>query len=222
MLFNEALKAIIAEAGIGPAELSRRSGIPPGTVFRLLNGSSDNPRLATLNKLAVAVGVSASELLAGISNPRPSVEQDEDYVAIRSLDLRLSAGPGAEAQYDDCVPDKSVLYNREFFQALRVNPAHVVRMRVTGDSMEPLLNHNDYVLVNLNDRERILDRKVYAIRVDGDYRVKRLCKKLDGTIILISDNPRYEDERLTPELLETIDFKIIGRVLERSGTAAFE
>ena len=95
-------------------------------------------------------------------------------------------------------------------------------MRVTGDSMEPLLNHNDYVLVNLNDRERILDRKVYAIRVDGDYRVKRLCKKLDGTIILISDNPRYEDERLTPELLETIDFKIIGRVLERSGTAAFE
>lgn len=221
-MLQEVLKAALSSASLGPTELSRRSGVPIATVFRLLNGSNDNPKLDTLTRIAKALNTSVPDLLTGQTGEASTLGDSEDYVAIRSLDLRLSAGPGAEAQYEDCVADKSVLYNRAFFQALRVNPAHVVRMRVTGDSMEPLLNHNDYVLVNLNDRERILDRKVYAIRVDGDYRVKRLCKKLDGTIILISDNPRYEDERLTPELLETIDFKIIGRVLERSGTAAFE
>ena len=221
MKLCENIRALMSARNVGTTLLSRNSGIPMPTLARILGGKVTNPQVETLQKIASSLGATVSDLL-GESAPEASLESHEDYVAIRSLDLRLSAGPGAEAQYEDCVADKSVLYSREFFQALRVNPAHVVRMRVTGDSMEPLLNHNDYVLVNLNDRERILDRKVYAIRVDGDYRVKRLCKKLDGTIILISDNPRYEDERLTPELLETIDFKIIGRVLERSGTAAFE
>lgn len=222
-MLHEVLKAALSNASLGPTELSRRSGVPIATVFRLLNGTNDNPKLETLARIANALSMSVSELLSGTSSATgacPPVDES-DYVAVRSLDLRLSAGPGAKACYEDCQADKMVLYSRSFFQEMQTNPAHVARMRVSGHSMEPLLAHGDYVLVDLHDRERIVDLKVYAIRVEGEYRVKRLCRKLDGTIILISDNPKYEEERLTPDLLASIDFKIIGRVIERSGSAAF-
>lgn len=222
-MLHEVLKAALSNASLGPTELSRRSGVPIATVFRLLNGTNDNPKLETLTRIATALNTSVSELLAGSTGTAGACTSadESDYVTVRSLDLRLSAGPGAEACYEDCQTDKMVLYSRSFFQEMQTNPAHVARMRVSGHSMEPLLAHGDYVLVDLHDRERIVDLKVYAIRVEGEYRVKRLCRKLDGTIILISDNPKYEEERLTPDLLASIDFKIIGRVIERSGSAAF-
>lgn len=222
-MLQEVLKAALSNASLGPTELSRRSGVPIATVFRLLNGSNDNPKLETLTRIATALNTSVSDLLAGSTGAAGvcSPADESDYVAVRSLDLRLSAGPGAEACYEDCQADKKVLYSRSFFQEMQINPSHVARMRISGHSMEPLLAHGDFVLVDLHDRERIVDFKVYAIRVEGEYRVKRLCRKLDGTIILMSDNPKYEEERLTPDLLASIDFKIIGKVIERSGTSAF-
>lgn len=227
MKLYENLRALMSARGIGTTQLSRQSNIPMPTLARLLSGKVTNPQVETLQKLASALSSSVGEILGetpalgAIPTAVCPPVDESDYVAVRSLDLRLSAGPGAEACYEDCQTDKMVLYSRSFFQEMQTNPAHVARMRVSGHSMEPLLAHGDYVLVDLHDRERIVDLKVYAIRVEGEYRVKRLCRKLDGTIILISDNLKYEEERLTPDLLASIDFKIIGRVIERSGSAAF-
>lgn len=44
---------------------------------------------------------------------------------------------------------------------------------------------------------------------------KQLVKKINGTLVIHSLNPKYEDEVVEPE--EADQLSIIGRVLERSG-----
>ena len=58
--------------------------------------------------------------------------------------------------------------------------------------------------------------KVYALRYGNDLRIKRLYRRLDGTLILRSDNPRYKDEEVPPVLAEE-HITIIGRVRDKSG-----
>lgn len=85
--------------------------------------------------------------------------------------------------------------------------------------MEPLLFPGDTVLVNQaeNDIKELLDGKVYAIRYGNDLRVKRLFRKLNGSLILRSENPLYQDEEVTPDLVHQ-HITIIGRVRDKSGT----
>ena len=58
-MLHEVLKAALSNASLGPTELSRRSGVPIATVFRLLNGTNDNPKLETLARIAkhVCIGI---------------------------------------------------------------------------------------------------------------------------------------------------------------------
>ena len=88
--------------------------------------------------------------------------------------------------------------------------------------MEPLLYDGDRILVNTAPQERIKDGSVYAVNYDGELRVKRLQKRLDGTFSLISDNPSYPPEIVPPDILRDGRFFIIGKVIEKSSTAGFD
>lgn len=60
--------------------------------------------------------------------------------------------------------------------------------------MEPGIRDGDLMIVRF-DIDRIRDDGVYVISYDGDIRVKRLTVNL-GEVILSSDNPRYQDQRI--------------------------
>ncbi len=90
-------------------------------------------------------------------------------------------------------------------------------MKVVGDSMRPTIFDGDVALVNTADK-RIQNSRVYAVMVDGEVRVKRLYKTLDGKVRVVSDNPdksQYPDEFLTPDHMP----EMVGRVVDRSGKA---
>ena len=82
--------------------------------------------------------------------------------------------------------------------------------------MEPFLFPRDTILVN-QDETNVIDGKLYAIRYGDELRVKYLSRRLDGTLILHSANPRYKDEEVPPELANE-HISVIGRVRDRSGT----
>ncbi len=82
--------------------------------------------------------------------------------------------------------------------------------------MEPLLYARDTILVN-EEETTVVDGKLYAIRYGDELRVKYLRKLLDGTLVLHSVNPLYDDEKVSPELAQE-HISIIGRVRDRSGT----
>lgn len=171
--------------------------------YRMGDGYLDGP----LGEVAAA----ASNILA----LHPEDPLPEGVIAVPESRIEFSAGPGREPHYELQEDGENATYRLSWFQKERINPAHVKRFRVKGDSQEDFLFHNDTVLVNL-DETNIVDGKLYAIRYENDLRIKFLFRKLDGTLVLHSKNPKYPDEAISPELVNE-HISIIGRVRDKSG-----
>lgn len=139
----------------------------------------------------------------------------EDVVLVPESRIEFAAGNG-HVNYELVEDEEPATYRRSWFQKYGINPDHVRRFRVAGDSMEPLLYARDTILVNL-DETQVVDGRLYALRYGDQLRVKYLSKRLDGTLILRSVNPAYRDEEVPAELANE-HITVIGRVRDRSGT----
>lgn len=62
---------------------------------------------------------------------------------------------------------------------------------------------------------RIRENAIYAISVNGNLMVKRVQLRLDGTLVVMSDNPRYEAEVVTPN--DANQLRVIGQVVWHGG-----
>ncbi len=142
----------------------------------------------------------------------------EGSLSIPKSKISFSAGNGHIAHYESIDDAEPAIYRSSWFQKHRINPKNVKIFEVTGDSMEPFVFSGETVLINLaeNDVNNIKDGDIYAIRYGDDLRIKRLYKKLDGTLVLRSYNPEYKDEEVSPQLVAE-HITIIGKVRDRSG-----
>lgn len=139
----------------------------------------------------------------------------DDVVQVPESRIEFSAGNGRVANYESVEDSEPAIYRRAWLRKYGLNPERLRRFPVHGDSQEPTLFHGDTVLVNL-DETNIVDGKLYAIRYDDELRIKYLFRKLDGTLILRSQNPAYPDEEVSSELANE-HISIIGRVRDKSG-----
>ncbi len=80
--------------------------------------------------------------------------------------------------------------------------------------MEDTISDGDLLLVNTQE-PRIKDNAIYAISVNGDLIVKRVQRRLDGTIMVMSDNPRYRPEEVPPHTADQL--RVIGQVVWHGG-----
>ena len=80
--------------------------------------------------------------------------------------------------------------------------------------MEPSLCAGDALLV---DRSQIavMEGKVYVLRYGDEVRVKRLFKRPDGGLKIISDNRAFP--AIDVPVHELAGVEIIGRVIHRAG-----
>lgn len=125
------------------------------------------------------------------------------------MEAELAAGGGAQNSSRDGVLD-TIAFRRDWLAKLGLAPekAHLVRVR--GDSMEPALHDRDVVLID-RARRTVRAGQVYAIRVGGEARVKRLELPDPDTLVLRSDNPAYPLEFLRGHDLEAVT--ILGQVI---------
>lgn len=145
----------------------------------------------------------------------PEDPKPDDVVLVPESRIEFSAGPGHVATYELVEAHEPAAYRLSWFQRERINPEKVRRFRVSGDSQEPMLFDGDTILVN-TDETTIMDGRLYAIRYGDELRVKYLFRRLDGTLILRSLNPRYPDEEVPAELANE-HIAVIGRVRDKSG-----
>ncbi len=87
----------------------------------------------------------------------------------------------------------------------------MVLMEVVGDSMEPLLQQGDMVLLDQSQTD-ILPGGIYAVGIDDGIVVKSV-DKAPGKLILRSRNERYQplEIDLRGDLADTV--RVIGRVV---------
>lgn len=93
-------------------------------------------------------------------------------------------------------------------------------LKITGDSMLPLLSDGDLVIVHAQDD--VESGQTAVILINGEEAtVKKVIKTNEG-IELHAMNPYYPIKRFTFEDMKNIPVKIIGRVKEAKIKGAFE
>ncbi|HIU16927.1 MAG TPA: helix-turn-helix domain-containing protein [Candidatus Avidesulfovibrio excrementigallinarum] len=171
-----------------------------------------------LIQAALRQGLSLDALLfdrAANGNPQPdtasgAAEQSKiDISLVPLVAARLSAGGGS------LETDGEVLNHFAFRQdwlQRKGNPEDMVLMRVYGDSMEPVIHHNDLVLVDQGKRH-IIPHAVFAVGIDDEIYVKQVETQPGHRLVLRSFNERYAPVEIDMrgDLADSI--RILGRAI---------
>lgn len=85
-------------------------------------------------------------------------------------------------------------------------------LRIRGDSMEPKFSEGDVVIVR--KQEAVDNGQVAVVMVNGnDATVKKFYKTPAG-VMLVGNNPTFTPLNYTPEQVEQLPVRVIGRVVE--------
>jgi phage repressor protein C with HTH and peptisase S24 domain len=161
--------------------------------------------------LARFLGVSEEELREAQDNSyieTPGRTDSGQWVEVPRLDLGASAGPGrvagGEAAFD------TFRFSRRWLEEQGLARAELSAIRVEGDSMEPLLNDGDEILVDRAPRP--FRDGIHVVRLGDTLMVKRVAKAGPGRVALLSQNFAYPPVEVAAEEVE-----IIGRVVWKGG-----
>lgn len=189
-----------------PTAFADRAGVKQPTLFKYLKPPANfSPSLDIVAQLAMAGGCTLDWLVWGRGD---DPQADPEFVQIPRYAATLAAGAGSWNEGRrrlDFIP-----FTRTFMQKRlgRVSAKGLSVLEGKGDSMFPTIADGGLLLVDEEDR-RIVDG-IFGFVLDGDARVKRIRKLLDG-LLLISDNQAYPPETVQGDDLNRI--QIIGRVL---------
>lgn len=138
-----------------------------------------------------------------------AAEFADDFHPVPKVIARPSGG-GGSLETDDTV-DNHYAFRYEWLRR-KGNPESMRLMAVTGDSMAPLIEDGDSILVDTS-QTTLYEGKIYVVRIDDDIVVKRLAKS-PGKIILASDNPEAYPRHIDIDLHdESVSWEPVGRVL---------
>jgi len=86
---------------------------------------------------------------------------------------------------------------------------------VVGDSMQPWVNNGDIVLYSIIDPTFPRMDGKYIISIDGNLMVKNIKFKVNGDIVISSENKAYSDDIIKSDSQEQDCFRIVGVVAGR-------
>jgi phage repressor protein C with HTH and peptisase S24 domain len=164
-----------------------------------------------------AYTVNKPESSSAVSDQSSTYSQNNQFVKIPILDVSLAAGPGSYAT-DDVVTEYMDI-GRDRLEKYQVSESAASIVPIRGESMEPTLVNGDLLLINTDVRKPI-SGKIFAFDFDGDLRVKRFTKRLDGSWLISSDNDDkniYRDDVVSAHNIAQL--RIIGqaaKIVERN------
>lgn len=224
--FAKRLNSLLSKKGAAIKDLMVVADVTYEMARRYTKGTA-RPRDNKIGVIAQWLNCSEAYLAYGTLPPQPipgqnaidsklvTVEWDEsdndsdEFYTVPLLDIELSAGNGSLVIVE--AEQYKLPFRRYTLQKQGIEPAAARVVRVTGNSMIPVLSDGDAVGIDTN-RTKVIDGDTYAIR-DGDLlRVKILIERPDGGIIIRSFNrDDYPDEILTRDARQE-RITIIGRV----------
>lgn len=204
------LKEIIDERRLKYQEIADATGVTKAAVAYWVKEKL--PTGEKLEALCKFLGVEPSYLQYGISGSAGgSIEVDEDTVSIPVLDV--SGGCWPAGRNNHIVTMVSMIrVAKEWILARAVAPnfskLHIIN--AFGDSMKPLIDEGDFVIVDTSKNELMGDG-VYVVQSGENTFIKRVQRQINGRILLLSDNPLYKPYEVPPEEMDTL--RIIGKCI---------
>lgn len=210
MEFKDRLRQLMEEHGYSGRSLGRVIDVAHPTVYSWLDGKT-RPRAENIESMANIFGVTPAYLLygdPGTSSPQTLEVEDGEIISIPVLDVSGSCGyPSGISPMVTLV--KMLRVARDWITKrlpLWANLRYLHIITADGDSMEPTIKSGDFVIVDTS-KTSISTDAVYAIQYGGSIFIKRVQIHPTGTMLLISDNPRYQP--MTVEAGESLN--VVGR-----------
>lgn len=200
--FVDRLRAAIGDTS--QAVIAKRARISTSALSKIILQGAE-PGLFKAARLAKATGVNLEWLASGAGSANAA---KAGFREVPILDVRLAAG---HASISDAAQQIGTMpFDNELLRSLgRTTEEGLVVLTAEGDSMEPLIADGARVLADTRDTR--LREGIFAFRIGDELRVKRLRRLGTDAVEVISENPRYEPETLSGEVMD--HFAILGRVL---------
>jgi phage repressor protein C with HTH and peptisase S24 domain len=215
--FARRLKQAAENHDIG--DLASKIGVTPATLYRWLNAKFD-PSLPKLAELAEAMNVNLAWLVTG-QGPIDARQASRHALLEQFGTTEFESATGASGKAPLAFYEPwlfKMLYGSQdeptVFGATDMN--FPLLTEVSDDSMEPTINKGDLLLIDRSfgitpraqrrgaDGERSVHDGIYAfrsgsLRADGNNPaghliIRRLQYRLDETMVVTCDNPRYPEE----------------------------
>ena len=197
------IKYLMKEMGLKQVQFAKRIGVDTSNLSKYLNGHmplSDS----FLNRLVVNLGVSKEWLLDGKDLPfgKTTVRVDaaDGHMTVLGADSAMPLGTpvydvdataGTSSGRNDLFSNENIV---GWVNLPNVNPNCRI-VRVSGDSMAPVIQDGDFVAVReLNNPDQIYWGQIYIVQLDDFRLVKYVRRHTDpNMVVLRSENPNYDD-----------------------------
>jgi SOS-response transcriptional repressor LexA len=183
--------------------LAAITGLSENAISKIISGETEGPTPSNLEATAKALGfIKATPLKDRRTEPR------ED-IPLRELPLISLVQAGQFTEYTD--QEYPAGWSDEFLWSTEKG-RHVSALRITGESMKPVFNEGDIVVVN-PDKEVVSGNfAVVKLLKSGETTIKRV-EFYDELIILRPVNDAYKPITIKAEDKEN-RIRIVGKVVE--------
>ena len=206
---NQALIDFRKQQGLNQIQLAEKLQVTQALIAMVENGTRKAPQ-------------SLRDKLKEVFNfdlPKEKEPENFDYKNIVPVPLyNIGAAAGAGTWLMNDYPSETLYFDSRWLRnVLKVNPNTLSCIFASGDSMDSgftntnSIKDGDLLLVDTSNKSG--NNGIFVIRVNNtELRVKRLVKKLDGSLVIISDNPKYPEETYTPNNSD-FTIEVIGKVV---------
>ena len=201
MDLRDVLAKLKTENGLTTEQLSQRSGVPKGTLNKLLNGETRNPTGGTLKKIADALNCPVELLYPRDGQAMKALRNADDVLPIRRRAIPLLGEIAAGVPIYADEETELILCD----DSLRCDFA----LRVRGDSMIGARIH-DGDLVFIRSQDDVDDGEIAAVVLNDEATLKRVYHIRNG-LQLLSENPRYAPMIFTLDECDSI--RILGKAV---------
>ena len=209
--------------------LARSMGVSPSAFRKWLKGEAE-PSRERLVALARTAGVGVAWLADG-EGPEPvfepahggrrrqavrDVSDSTDWSEFVLLPRRPeAAAAGASTPAAPAGREFMALRHDWVRSVCSVDPNKLVLETAVGESMTPTIRDGNTLLIDSTD-QTFRNFGIYVLAINGQRLVKRVQRKHDGSLVLISDNNAYQPDTVSPEAAS--DVSVVGRVVWAGGT----
>ena len=199
----ERIRYLMREMGVRQVQFAERIGVDTSNLSKYINGHMPLSE-SFLNRLVVNLGVSKEWLMDGTDLPFGKTPVRIDSPENRLIMMGANAGKnGGTPVYDvDATAGTTSERNELFANENIVGWVNLPNMspncrivRVTGDSMSPVIQDGDFIAVReVSNPNQIYWGQIYVIQLDDFRVVKYVRRHTDpNMVVLRSENPNYDD-----------------------------
>lgn len=220
MYIGEIIRAYRTKNQLSQRRFASRTTLSPSyinmleKIFNPKNGKPYSVTTDVAKELAVAMNMTIEELLS-------KIDDGQEFTTNSTIPNNKRLFPilgEVKAGYDMLSFENTIGYitvDRDLG-----DPENYYALKIKGDSMAPILNEDDIVVVH--KQNNVENGNVAIVLIDDEEATVKRIYKTEKGIKLEAFNPYYPTREFTVEEIEDKPVKIIGKVIEARIKKIFE